>query len=255
MIERTRIYLYTTGMLSRLLSKSPAAKTPVTIVEIDPFTVHIKTHARARNLTLRYYGTKGYFVATKPKRVSQKETMQFLHAHVDWMHTQTRIAQQATPEKREGHILIADTWRRVKHTDGAGVHVALHDDALHVTCREARLPRAIQRFIRQHALDTISALAYEKAAQIDCKIDSITVRDTTSRWGSCSHDGRLSFSWRLIMAPPAVIDYVVAHEVAHLVHFDHSTEFWALCRTLSTHYTTGKHWLKLNGQSLHLMDV
>ena len=85
---------------------------------------------------------------------------------------------------------------------------------------------------------------------IEKEIKSVRVSDTKTRWGSCSHDGRLCFSWRLAFAPYEAIDYVVAHEVAHLRHLDHSKEFWTLCEELSIDYAAGKRWMKENGSEL-----
>ena len=93
-------------------------------------------------------------------------------------------------------------------------------------------------------------MATDKADIINKNISSVTVRDTKSRWGSCSHKGELSFSWRLIFAPYDAIDYVIAHEVAHLIHMDHSKNFWTLCRSLSSNFVEGKFWMQNHGNSL-----
>ena len=79
----------------------------------------------------------------------------------------------------------------------------------------------------------------------------IAVRDTRSRWGSCSSKGTLSFSWRLVLAPPFVLDYLVAHEVAHLAHMNHSAAFWALARRLAPRMPEAELWLKVHGPVLH----
>jgi predicted metal-dependent hydrolase len=97
----------------------------------------------------------------------------------------------------------------------------------------------------------IEPLAYQKAATIGKKISKIDLRDTKSRWGSCSTDKRLMLSWRLIMAPPEILDYVVAHEVAHLKHMDHSKKFWDLCYELANgDGDYARQWLKDNGNNL-----
>jgi predicted metal-dependent hydrolase len=100
------------------------------------------------------------------------------------------------------------------------------------------------------AHEGLSDIASEKAGDIKKIISSIKIRDTKTRWGSCAKDGSLSFSWRLIFAPYHTIDYVVAHEVAHLAHMNHGPKFWALCEKLSLNYTGGKEWLKANGNEL-----
>lgn len=240
-------------MFPRLLS--PKKLTADNIVTFNNFTVQVKSHPRARSVTLRYNPKKACFTVTAPKRTSRKFILAFLSEHQGWMATQQDIAPQKATPVAEGTILIEGKPRLIVHEEAPGVQVDLLFDTLLVRCRPERMPRAIQRFMKQHAEKIIVPLAREKARAIDKTISDISFRDTTSRWGSCSSDKKLSFSWRLIMAPYDVIDYVVAHEVAHLQHFDHSPAFWALCRELSRDYTSGKHWLKLNGQSLHAMDL
>ncbi len=109
----------------------------------------------------------------------------------------------------------------------------------------------IVRFLKNLAKEKLSKLAHEKASKIDKTIQLVQVKDTSSRWGSCSHDGKISFSWRLIFAPMDAIDYVVAHEVAHLEHLDHSPDFWMLCEDLSREYSAGKSWMHRNSQELN----
>lgn len=108
----------------------------------------------------------------------------------------------------------------------------------------------IMRFLKKEASRVIRALAVEKAARIGKTITNVSVRDTRSRWGSCAEDGNLSFSWRLIFAPWESLDYVVAHEVAHLVHMNHGRAFWNLCAKLSTAYEEGRDWMRDNGHDL-----
>lgn len=232
-----------------------SASPPDPFLSVNGFTVQVKSHARARRVTLRYDDKKEFFVVTAPKRTSKKFITEFLNTHQDWMMKQQANAPEKINPLQQGHITIQDIARRINHIEATGVAVTLHPDSIDIHCRRERLPRALQRFVKQHAEQIITPLCHEKAAQIDKKITDVNFRDTTSRWGSCAHDGTLSFSWRLIFAPQEVIDYVVAHEVAHLQHFDHSPAFWTLCRTLSNDYTKGKHWLQINGQSLQHIDL
>lgn len=108
----------------------------------------------------------------------------------------------------------------------------------------------LKRWMIDEAKQMIEPLCYLKAKQIGKKITKIDLRDTSSRWGSCSSDKRLMFSWRLIMAPDYVLDYVVAHEVAHLKRMDHSQKFWDICYSLSERPEEARIWLKTNGNSL-----
>lgn len=220
------------------------------LITVDEFTIQVKPYPRARRLTLRYDPKKSRFVVTVPKRISKKLILEFLNEQKAWMAQQMVIVPSQPSVMEQGRIMIEGIEREIIHREATGVHVSLTEDAIMISCRAERVPRALQRFIVQHAEKLISELAHEKAAGIGKRIAKITLRDTSTRWGSCAHDGSLSFSWRLIMAPFDVIDYVVAHEVAHLQHFDHSSDFWALCRDLSENYTMGKHWLKINGAHL-----
>ena len=113
----------------------------------------------------------------------------------------------------------------------------------------------VARRVRDHLVrlaraDLTSASA-RHASAVGKRIARITIRDARSRWGSCSASGRLSFSWRIVMAPPEVIDYLAAHEVAHLVHLDHSGKFWDLVATLCPGHAAARAWLKRHGASLH----
>ena len=108
----------------------------------------------------------------------------------------------------------------------------------------------LKRWIINDFKEKVKSISEEKSLNIKKEIKSVRVSDTKTRWGSCSHDGRLCFSWRLAFAPYEAIDYVVAHEVAHLRHLNHSKEFWTLCEELSIDYAAGKRWMKENGSEL-----
>jgi predicted metal-dependent hydrolase len=117
------------------------------------------------------------------------------------------------------------------------------------TSREAPTTN-LKRWMIDQARQKIELLAEEKAACINKTISKIDLRDPSSRWGSCSTDHRLMFSWRIIMAPPYALDYLVAHEVAHLKHMDHSKAFWTTCYDLSEQPDKGRAWLKTHGNDL-----
>src|SRR5690606_8925445 len=143
------------------------------------------------------------------------------------------------PIKEGGNILIEGVERRIVRRDGKrGVETELTPTELIVTCAPDRLQRAVLRFVKRHAEKIITKMAAEKSARAGGRpLQRVKFRDTNSRWGSCTCDGVLSFSWRLVMAPPEVLDYIVAHEVAHLVHMNHSKNFWKKCRELTPHTT------------------
>lgn len=214
--------------------------------------VQIKKHPRARHLTLRYQPHKGHFVLTTPRRTSRKEADAFLADQRLWMREQQQCYPKPQALQPGDELLYLGKKRCIEHTEGKGVHVEVKADSLCVTCRIERFPRTVQRFLKQQAAQTLTPLIYQKAEQIGKQVAAITFRNSTSRWGSCTRSRRLSFSWRLIMAPMEAIDYVVAHEVAHLKHFNHQEKFWSLCRDLSSDYDFGKKWLHENAAQLYI---
>lgn len=114
--------------------------------------------------------------------------------------------------------------------------------------------RRTKDWLKRHLQHHIAARILVMAAQIGAQPRRVTVRDTRSRWGSCSHDGKLSFSWRLVFAPVAVVDYVIAHEMAHLHEMNHSPRFWQWVETLHPGWRTARDWLKREGHTLYRFE-
>ena len=112
------------------------------------------------------------------------------------------------------------------------------------------MARRVRDFLMAEARRELGERARAKAERIGARVAAVTIRDTRSRWGSCSATGRLSFSWRLILTPEPVLDYVVGHEVAHLREMNHSPRFWALCAELTAEVAGPRVWLKANGARL-----
>jgi predicted metal-dependent hydrolase len=129
---------------------------------------------------------------------------------------------------------------------------ARFDGTITVPGAPDHLPRRLTDFLKAEAKREIGTRARAKAARLGRPVAAVTVRDTRSRWGSCSGAGRLAFSWRLIMAPEYVLDYVVAHEVAHLREMNHGPRFWKLCAQLTeSDPKAARAWLKRHGGALH----
>jgi predicted metal-dependent hydrolase len=122
--------------------------------------------------------------------------------------------------------------------------IAVAGDSPHIA-------RRVREFLEAEAKRDLAAAVRRYTGALGVAAKRITVRDTTSRWGSCSASQTLNFSWRLIMAPPYVLDYLAAHEVAHLIHLNHSPRFWALARKLSPDTDRAETWLKAHGVDLH----
>jgi len=224
---------------------------PQTVV-LGDIEIELKVHPRARSMTLRHDVNFNNFKLSLPKRMSRKAVIEFLQEQQGWMRDLKDRNPDPSPIKEGSMIMIEGIDRVIVRRDGSrGVETRLTDNELIVTCKPDRLQRAVVRFVKHHAEKTIVPMAHKKAAALGRPIMAIKFRDTNSRWGSCTCDGKLSFSWRLIMAPPEVLDYIVAHEVAHLKHMNHSDNFWKTCREWTPNTTFGKHWLKTNACLLH----
>ena len=111
--------------------------------------------------------------------------------------------------------------------------------------------RRIKDFIKKKAKDEFYKRSKKYAKKLGEEINDITIKDTKSRWGSCSTRGCINYNWRIAMAPADVIEYLVCHEVSHLKHPDHSAAFWQTVRFLCPNYEQSRHWLKIRGKTLY----
>ena len=133
---------------------------------------------------------------------------------------------------------------------GSAKRVCLGSDAIEVPEARTAAPK-IKAHLKQMARDALATASDRYAARLNKRYSRLTIRDTRSRWGSCSSAGALMYSWRLVMAPPAVLEYVVAHEVAHLVEMNHSRAFWDVVESIFPDYETQRRWLRTHGDTLH----
>lgn len=213
----------------------------------------IKRSKRAKRLALRLDSQKRVFNLVLPRGFSLRAAQRFVQDHEEWMQDKLEALAPQIPLAHSTTIPVfgEDTLIQVNFDkDLKRTRIVLKDNTLSVHTNQEDPNLRIVRFLKKTAKEKLTYLSGEKAAVINKTIRSIQVRDTKTRWGSCSQDGRLSFSWRLIFAPYESLDYVVAHEVAHLVHLNHSKKFWELCEELSENYTIGKNWMKKHGHSL-----
>ncbi|MBE0692606.1 MAG: M48 family metallopeptidase, partial [Aquamicrobium sp.] len=205
-------------------------------------------------LTLRIDAGGQALRVTVPPGLRPSEVDRFLDRHRDWLELKlARLPDR--PQVRAGvKIPLRGTPHLIVHRPGkrGTVAVACEDGApaLHIHGEEADLPRRLADFLKREARRDIEPLVAKHTASVGRRAKAIRFKDTSSRWGSCTADGALSFSWRIMMAPPTVIDYLVAHEVAHLREMNHGPKFWALCRELCPRTDEARAWLKRNGSAL-----
>jgi predicted metal-dependent hydrolase len=224
-------------------------------VELDGQTVplDVQINGRARNISVRIDERTGGVELVLPRFVAKAEGLAFVREKTHWILRQLRdlpprvpFADGAVvPFLGEDHVITHRPEERgTVWLDPACAAINVAGDAPHV-------PRRVTDWLKKQARHEINARANAAAAAVEKRIAKIQIRDTRSRWGSCSEEARLSFSWRLILAPENVLAYVVAHEVAHLVELNHSDRFWRLVDQLCPGNEPAKYWLKRHGASLH----
>ena len=219
--------------------------------------VSFRPNARAKRIILRLDKQGEGIVLTVPVGTSKRAALEFAASQGVWIAGQLAkqpdviafVDEQTIPIRGVPHIITMNTAKRtpvwVDNENTTDTH------KLYVSGDEQHHNRRISDWLKKQARADITTAAHLYAEKMGANIKRISIRDTTSRWGSCSSDGSLSFSWRLILAPPFVLDYVCAHEAAHLLELNHSDRFWAHVEAHCPHTQQAKKWLKTNGRSLH----
>jgi predicted metal-dependent hydrolase len=193
-----------------------------------PAPIDIRRVRSARRLRLRFDDSSGVLKLTCPWRTSRKAALGWALDQREWIDMQLKRAEPGEPFAPGGTILIEGRDVRIVWSEGSPRTPRLEGDELCCGGPEAGLARRVELFLRRLALDTMSREVADYASSAGTSARHVSVGDAGSRWGSCSSHGRIRLSWRLILAPPEVRRYVVAHEVAHLVHLNHGREFKAL---------------------------
>ena len=197
-----------------------------------PLPVEIRGIRGARRMRLRLDERRGVLKLTGPLRMNRKAALDWAAEQREWVHAQVGAMLPAEPFVPGATILLEGRDVRLEWDAAAPRTPSLDDDRLTCGGPEDGFARRIEAFLKRRALDTLSAETAEIAQRAGVTLRAVAVGDADTRWGSCSSSGRIRYSWRLILAPPEVRRYVVAHEVAHLVHMDHGAKFKALERKL-----------------------
>jgi predicted metal-dependent hydrolase len=216
-----------------------------------PVEVHLKRSARARRFSLRVSRLDGKVTLSMPLRAREGEALAFLKGHEGWL----RDTLQAMPESALrpvglGSVLPVE-GRELLLASGTGRGIRLEGNSLLIPGDPSTAGARVAAWLKVLARDRLAKASTHYAALVGRRYTTLALRDTRSRWGSCSPDGRLMYSWRLIMAPPPVLNYVAAHEVAHLVELNHSAAYWAVVDRVYPGWQAQRAWLHQHGQTLH----
>jgi hypothetical protein len=214
-----------------------------------PLSIKLKRHQRARRLSLRVSRLDGVVTMTIPQWAREREAQAFAREKEDWIRRQLQAGHASIEPRVGGRVLFRGA--EVPIMAGGGRSVRFHDGCIHVPGAPERLGVGLGAFMKTVARQQLAEASDGYASALGVSFQKITLRDTRSRWGSCTVDGRLMYSWRLVMAPPEILAYVAAHEVAHLREMNHGPEFWALVAQIYPDHKTARGWLRQNGARLH----
>jgi predicted metal-dependent hydrolase len=223
--------------------------------------VDLRRHPRARNYTLRIGGPARAPVLTMPKRGSLNEARQFLDRHSGWLRRQIDKLPVPTAVADGAVIPLRGALHVIRHAPGTRGTVTIEpgeagEMPILLVAGEARhLRRRLLDFLKREAKRDLEWAVIRHTLSLGVRAKAVRLRDQVSRWGSCSATGHLSFSWRLVLAPPFVLDYLAAHEVAHLRELNHSRRFWQLCEALAPQSQIARAWLRANGPALHAIGA
>lgn len=218
----------------------------------------MRRHPNARRLTLRVDRRRKAVIVTLPHRCRMDEATSFLKSNIEWVRDRLGRVPEPVPFADGVRLPLRGKTHRVCFTGPGRADGVVTIERpvsgmprLNVAGRPEHAARRLKDWLVGEAGKDIDERVVFHACELDVRVRRITLRDQSSRWGSCSASGLLSFSWRLILAPPHVLDYVAAHEVAHLIEMNHGPRFWKLVARCVPRLDEAKHWLRLNGVDLH----
>lgn len=219
--------------------------------------VTFRRHAKARRLVLRLTSDATAVVVTVPPKVSRAQALGFAERSRQWIEDKLAAHGGAITLAAGSRIPLRGQDHEIRHLPILRGTVTADpvNCVIHVPGDPAHIRRRLADWLKRAAKEDLHRASQKYANAMELTFKRVTIRDQRSRWGSCSATGELSYSWRLILTPGYVLDYVAAHEVAHLKHMDHSPRFWRLVLTHCPDTMRAKRWLKAHGQAVHRVSI
>lgn len=214
-------------------------------------SVPVQRNKRARQITIHIDASIGGAKIVMPVYAALSDARNAMMDNEEWLLDRLSKLPPRVPFNDGSVIPFGGRDHRIRHVPGRRGVVQCIDGEIWVFGQPEHLSRRVTDWLKEEAKQKISPLCLEKAERAGRRVRRVVVRSQRSRWGSCGSNGHLSFNWRLILAPEAVLDYVVAHEVGHLIEMNHSPAFWRAVRNLTPHTKYGRDWLNRNGQTLY----
>ncbi|MFL9503244.1 M48 family metallopeptidase [Rhodopseudomonas palustris] len=223
------------------------------------FAVRIRRHRRARRYTLRIHPSDREAILTMPPRGTLADAKEFAQRHGAWIAARLGRLPKAAPFLPGTLVPLRGQDHKIVHRAGRGtVWTEVRESGEKILCvagETEHIERRVLDFLKREARRDLQKACDRYAPELGVKVTRLSIRDQSSRWGSCTSAGSLSFSWRLILAPPYVLDYLAAHEVAHLVEMNHSARFWRVVGKVCPQMERAKTWLDSYGNDLHRYGI
>ncbi|MDF1727332.1 MAG: SprT family zinc-dependent metalloprotease [Sulfitobacter sp.] len=214
-----------------------------------PIPLTLRRSARARRISLRISQLDGRVTLTLPRHLPEADALAFAREKESWIRKHLETRQEDVAVSLGASLPVEGLLRQI--VPGRGQRIVIGPQEVAVPGEAARVGARLGAHLKALARERLAEASDRHATRLGRPYARITLRDTRSRWGSCTSDGGLMYSWRLILAPPEVLDYVAAHEVAHLAEMNHSAAFWAKVETLFGDHAGPRRWLRQEGTALH----
>lgn len=243
--------------LRALFSRRTSEPSVITVdFEGEVYLVQLRRNRLARRYTLRIHSATREVVLTLPPRGSLKQAREFADKHGAWIAARLKRLPQPVPFADGTIMPLRGVAHRIAHRPHARGTVWIEAESAEVRTicvagAAPHIPRRVRDYLKREAKRELEIASRQAALALGVNVKRVSVRDQTSRWGSCSTTGVLSYSWRLILAPPYVLDYLAAHEAAHLVEMNHSRAFWRQVERVCPDFKKAKAWLDAHGADLH----
>ncbi len=216
------------------------------------YKIKLNISAKNKKMTLSIDSKNRMPRLSMPLFCSTKKAVDFVQSHETWIREHMREVPRKHNFTDGLKLSLFGRKITIKHRPDLKIGAELYPRTLYVSGQKTFLHRRVKDFIRKEAKSAFAEMSRQKAKKIGCEVNRVVIKDTASRWGSCSSNMNINYTWRLALAPDYVIDYLISHEVAHLKHQDHSTDFWRCVKRLCPDYVEGKNWLRDHGKDLHI---
>jgi hypothetical protein len=237
--------------LDRRSSRSVPEETQRLQMATGAVPLTVRRNRRARRLILRVEWDTGQVTLTLPAHGSVAEALAFARSREEWILGRLALLPPRLPFAEGAMVPVLGVPHQIRRIAEGAAATGAGQGQILVGGPANQVPAAVKRWLRQKAREEVTLRVDRLAARLGRPVGRITLRDPRTRWGSCSSHGHLSFSWRLVMAPADVLDYVTAHEVAHLLEAGHGPRFWQAVRRLTTDIEGPRQWLARHGHTLH----